>query len=230
MRGLSVKARIALGLVGLMVSLVLIASTLDLVPDRDAAMREGRTALAEVIAVNTSVWIQEGDLRRAEQTLRLAVDRNADLLSAAVRRADGTHVALFGEHEAHWVPTEATYSNDSQILVPLLAGSKRWGNLELRFVPLSKPGLLGMLFHPLTLLAGFMALSGFFGFYFYLSKVLAQLDPSNAVPAHVRSAFDSVAEGVLVIDRNARVVFANSAFATLAGCDAEELAGTVPAD
>ena len=230
MKGLSAKARIALGLVGLMVSLVLIASTLDLVPDRRLAMREARAALAEVIAVNTSVWIEEGQLQRAEATLGLAVERNADLLSAAVQREDGNLIASFGEHGQNWVPMQAQYSTDAQILVPLLAANKRWGELQLRFAPLSAPGAMGLLSHPLLLLCGFMALAGFCGFYFYLTKALAQLDPSNAVPARVRAALDSMAEGLLVIDRNGRVVLANRAFATLIGRDADVLPGADPID
>ncbi|MFT5445159.1 MAG: PAS domain S-box-containing protein [Gammaproteobacteria bacterium] len=230
MKNLSAKARIALGLVGLMVSLVLIAATLDLVPDRDMAMREGRAALAEVIAVNTSNWIEKNDLPQAQETLGLAVDRNADLLSAAVRRKGGEGIAQFGEHAAYWLPMNNQYSNDAQILVPLLAAGKRWGELELRFVPLTRPGIMGILTHPLLLLSGFMALAGFCGFYFYLSKTLAQLDPSKAVPGRVRSALDSMAEGLLVIDRNGRVVLANLAFATLAGRDADGLAGVKSED
>ena len=50
MKGLTAKSRIALGQTGLLVSLLLFAIWLGLVPNRDGAIREGRAALAEAIA------------------------------------------------------------------------------------------------------------------------------------------------------------------------------------
>ncbi len=46
----STKSRIALGQVSLVVSLLMTASVFGLMPDRIAAVRDGRAALAEAIA------------------------------------------------------------------------------------------------------------------------------------------------------------------------------------
>jgi len=73
---------------------------------------------------------------------------------------------------------------------------------------------------------GLMLFIGFLSFpvfYFYLGKMLKELNPSNAVPARVRSALDTIAESLLVLDSRGNVVLANAAFATLSGRDAEEL-------
>src|SRR3954453_15072876 len=44
-------------------------------------------------------------------------------------------------------------------------------------------------------LTGFMAFVALFAFYFYLGRALRQLDPSQAIPARVRRALDTLAEG-----------------------------------
>ena len=230
MRTLSPKAHISFGLVGLMVSTVLLAAMFDLIPDRAGAVREGRAALAEVLAAGASTWVEGADLRRAEETLKFAVDRNDDLLSASMGKADGRAVVSAGPHAGWWQPMEGEYSTDTQIRVPVLAAEKKWGELELRFRPLLGEGIFAFLRHPLVVLIAFIAVSGYFAFYFYMSKALAVLDPSKAIPSRVRSALDTMAEGLLVIDRHGRIVLANRTFAALVAKDADALIGTEPAD
>ena len=71
----------------------------------------------------------------------------------------------------------------------------------------------------------FLAGCGFPLFYFYLGKMLRQLDPSQAIPSRVRSALDTMVEGLLVIDANEHIVLANQAFASTMGKTPEELIG-----
>ena len=54
MRFLDAKAHIALGQTFLLVTLLLAALSLGLVPDRQQAVRMGRAALAESIAISVS--------------------------------------------------------------------------------------------------------------------------------------------------------------------------------
>jgi PAS domain S-box-containing protein len=63
-------------------------------------------------------------------------------------------------------------------------------------------------------------------FYLYLRRMLRHLDPSNAIPARVRTAFDTLAEGVLVLDPQGDIVLANKAFAHMVGQDADSLIGS----
>ena len=67
-------------------------------------------------------------------------------------------------------------------------------------------------------------------FYFYLGKVLSLLDPSKAVPARVRAALDTMAEGLLVLDKKQQIVLANQAFANILGKSSEELVGLKAGD
>jgi PAS domain S-box-containing protein len=225
MKGLSAKSHIALGLSLLVVSLLLAAVFLGLVPDRVSAVRDGRTALAEAMAATSSQLAARGELPLLESTLRLVAKRNPDLLSAAMRRADGTLVAIVGEHEMHWIPTESNLSTDTQLQVPILSVTEKWGQLELRFRPLTPQGLFGFFYNPWVKLIAFMFPICLVAFYFYLGKVLRHLDPSQAIPGRVRAALDTLAEGLLVIDRKQNIVLANHAFADFVGNRPEELIG-----
>ena len=224
-RGLNTKTYIALGLSFLVVSLVLAAIFLGLVPDRIGAIREGRATLAESLAATATTLAASGDLRQLESTLRLVVKRNPDVLSAAMRRADGTLVVTVGEHDRYWVRAADDASTDTQLQVPIYAGSSKWGQLELRCQPLFAQGLSVVIRNPWFPLVAFMLLACFITFYFYLGKVLRHLDPSQAVPGRVRAALDTLAEGLLVIDRKQNIVLANHAFAGFLGKTPEDLIG-----
>jgi PAS domain S-box-containing protein len=214
-----------LGQTLLLTSLLLVAFVLGLVPDRQAALRDGRTALAESIAIHASALITRSDLRGLEATLHTVTERNADLLSVAIRRTDGVALVRVGDHDRHWDGRTGDVSTRSQITVPIWSGGRRFGRVELRFEPLGADGLAGVLAGATAKLFGFLAVSGFFLFFLYLRKMLRHLDPSQAVPPHVRSALDTLAEGLLVIDTKQSVVLANQAFAALVGHTPEELLG-----
>jgi PAS domain S-box-containing protein len=224
-KGHTARVRIALGLSGMLVTLMLLASITGLVPDRHAAIRDGHALLAETIAVNSSIFITTSDIRRMNANLEVIVERNDEILSAAVRRMDGNTVAVIGDHLRYWQTLEQGKSTDSQVVVPIFEGSSEWGQVELRFEPLLPSTWYGEFMHPVFLLIGFVSFTSFILFYFYLGKMLKQLDPSQAVPDRVRSALDTMAEGLLVIDAKQNVVLANQAFVTLANESADALIG-----
>ena len=147
MISLPARTHIALGLAGIVTTGLLLAVFIGLLPDRAGAVRQGRIALAESIAATSTTLITANERRRLESALRFLVERNAELLSAAVRDARGELVAAAGEHSA-WEPLESGSANDSQIQVPLWSGQRRWGQLELRFQPIVAPGLGGVLEFP----------------------------------------------------------------------------------
>jgi PAS domain S-box-containing protein len=209
----------------MLVSLMLLAAMAGLVPDRNAAVRDGRARLAEAIAVNSSIFITTSDIRRMKAILQTTVERNDDILSAAVTRTDGQALAVIGDHARYWHTSDQNDSTDSQVVVPIYEGSDEWGRVELAFKPMLPDAWYGQFLNPVFLLLGFMSFTSFIVFYFYLGKMLKQLDPSQAIPERVRSALDTMAEGLLVIDARLNVVLANQAFSTLVNEPAESLIG-----
>ena len=230
MKRLSTRFFVALGLASLLASVLLLAVYVGVVPDRISAIRLGRAALAESIAASTSTAIVQGDYARIQATLAFIVERNDDLRSAGVRRANGEMVAVIGDHMDQWTDIPGSFSIDSQVRVPILEGEHEWGNVELRFAPLTASGVFGFLQDPRVQMIAFVVGCAFFAFYFYLGRVLRQLDPSRAVPGRVRTALDTMAEGLLVIDLKGYIVLANQAFATMVGKSAEAITGNTTAD
>ena len=222
MSGISTKSFLAIGLSFLVASILLAAAFFGLIPDRGAALREGRSAVAELVAANSTGAITPEGAVRVEAMLKFLLERNKSVLSAAIRKGDGQIVVSAGEHAQHWRPLADDRSTDRQIQVPILARGERWGQLELAFGPTGIPSILGMEM-PWLYLALYMFGACLVGFYFYLGRMLRQLDVSEAVPARVRSALDTLAEGLLVIDRKQNVVLVNQAFASLTGAAPEKL-------
>ena len=220
----STRFRIVLGLTGILVSLLLLGAMIGLVPDRHGAVRDGHARVAEAIAVNTSIFITNSDIRRMKANLQVVVDRNDDIVSAAVRRKNGEIIAEIGDHSEKWQTLERDKSS-SQVTVPIYEGHDEWGQVELNFEPLLPAAWYGQLMHPLFLLLGYISLTSFMVYFMYLGKMLRQLDPSQAIPDRVRSALDTMAEGLLVIDSKQNVVLANESFASLVGESAEALLG-----
>ena len=224
-KGQSAKTRIALGLVSIVVCVSIAASFLGLFPDRYGAILAGRAAIAEIVAVNSSVFITRRDIRRMEANLNILVSRNEQILSAAVKPLKGKAAAIIGDHELQWKAMEKGTSTESQLVVPIWEGNTQWGNIELRFEPLKHPGLFAFFFEPLAQFIMFVSFFSFIFFKFYLGKMLKQLDPSQAIPGRVRSALDTMAEGLLVLDVKQNIVLANEAFSVLVGEKPEDLMG-----
>jgi PAS domain S-box-containing protein len=225
MKLLNTRTYISLGLVSLVSTVLLAASFFGLVPDRQSAIRDGRVALAESLAASSTAILNSADPRPLQDVLRFVQKRNPDLLSVGLRSREGKLVLAAGDHDRHWVSLDSPGAHDAQIQVNLQAGNQPWGQLELRFAPLTRPGIAGLLHMPLLPLLAFCSVLCLLGFHVYLTRVLRHLDPSRAIPGRVRSALDSLAEGLLVIDQGERVVLANEAVVKLLGKSNEELTG-----
>jgi PAS domain S-box-containing protein len=220
------RSYIALGLASIVSTVLLAASFLGLVPDRDGAIRAGRLALAESVAASSAAFLSSSDPARLQDVLRFIQKRNEGLHSIGLRTREGRLIVAVGEHARNWVPVETGRAVDGQVQVTLFAGEQQWGQLEMRFEPVSPPGLAGVLRTPLLLLLAFCATLCLFSFYIYLHRVLRHLDPAQAIPSRVRSALDSLTEGLLVMDQHQNIVLANDALTRLLGKDNDQLMGT----
>jgi PAS domain S-box-containing protein len=132
-----------------------------------------------------------------------------------VRRSDGEIVVRSGDHDKHWVVTQEGKSTLTHIVVPVYSGKVRWGQVERAFRSVVPHSALEWMRHPTVLLIMALSLGGFIFYYFYLRKVLQHLDPTSVIPDRVRMAFDTLAEGVLVLDTKGRINMANNAFRRL---------------
>jgi len=214
---------------------------LGFVPDRAGAQMDGRIALAEAVSSTNSVLLKRGDLAGMRGALEFIVERNPDLNAIELQRASDKSRVFFGFRENS--DDIATYTNQSEdtaaasnalltsfntgsiVSVPLLRGDQEWGQMHFQFAVPKNMSLMDKSRQSAFSLMAFIGIISFPMFYFYLGKMLKELNPSTAVPARVRSALDTIAESLLVLDGRGNIVLANAAFADLNGKPADDLLG-----
>ncbi len=111
--------------------------------------------------------------------------------------------------------------------VPLQLDQKPWGSVELCFAPLNGAGVFALAAGSLLPLALFVMTAGFLCTYLYLRGVLRHADAGSAkvIPQRIRDTLNTVAEGILVLDRDQRIALANEAFAQTVGQTTDALQG-----
>ena len=222
----SARSRLNFGLTSTVVSVVLIALNIGIMPDYRNVAMHGRAQLCEAIAANSSAVVRQRDLRRLQAIIDLIVERNADIHSAAVRRADGRLVAEAGNHQSLWKTACGRPVHRHAGDGPAPCKRRNLGDGGTAFLRLSHPPACGAtsqaLGHSWSL---FIGAATFLLCSIYLRKTLQHLDPSKVVPGRVRSALDTLAEGLLVLDNNQRIMLANQSFAEIVGEPPEKLLG-----
>ena len=224
-KSLSATSRITLSLVSMALTTLLGAHLLGLVPsERDAIMR-GRSHLCESIAIQFSVFAHRGDHEAMETSLKAIVERNPEVRSVGLRKTDGTLLVASEIHAQTWPASTSGQSTETHMYVPIFQGKERWGTVEVCYTPPAYTGWGGRFMHPLVALCLYYVLVTLIVFGGYLKKVLTQLNPSKVVPQRVRSALDSLSEGLLLLDPQGRIVLANQSFSTTTGCELDDLLG-----
>lgn len=223
MKLLSSTSRIVIGLVSLAVSSVLIASLIGLIPNAAESASTNRAAFCESTAVAFMAMAPRMSGQQIQEALQGIANRQPDVESLGVRKIDGQLVVDVNNHAGLWIPGDGAERDPAEFVVPIVADTERWGQLEIRFHPQAGP--LGLPIRADIALIIFMAVGLSFGFYLYLRKVLSQLNPSQVVPPRVREALDALAEGLLVVDLKKRVVLANKAFGQCTGIQVENWLG-----
>ncbi len=216
---ISVRQRISLGLIGMVVGSLLFASALGFFPNEQKEILKGRSKFCETLAISGTAMASSGQLSTLTATLESIVNRDDDVLSIGLRtEQDGLLVAA-GSHQENWIAE--IDSSVQQMRVPVYRKGQQWGHLEVCFR--STGGLLGLNYWAPAWLLVFIIPACFLQFNFYLRKTLKQLDPSDRVPQHVQEALDTLSVGLLLLDGQHRILYGNTEFAESVGTDASEL-------
>jgi PAS domain-containing protein len=72
----------------------------------------------------------------------------------------------------------------------------------------------------------FVSVAGFVGYFFFMKRILRQLDPSGTIPTRVKTALDGLAQGVVMIDTRDKIILANNAFCRAVGESVTSLIGS----
>jgi len=219
--------RLAVGLILLTVSLLLIGDLLGLTPDQNKAELKSRKIIAEALAVQVSTDVSENRMEAVAETVRALQERNDDVLSIALRRGDGRLIAIAGDHTKHWDPTIGKRSTSSHVQVPIHGSAGLWGLVEVSFRPLDSIWASLLSGSSIATIILFISLAGFAAYWLFLKRALNELDPSAVVPDRVRTALDVLAEGLVILDRNGRMVLVNKSFERTLGQTKEMLVGNL---
>jgi len=133
----------------------------------------------------------------------------------ALNKTNGQTVYQTPSHKQAWQLPVGAQSDPQFMRIPINVGNAPKGYLEITFIPLSSEGRHFLGVPHFVLLVLFMCFSGFVAFWFYIKRVLQQLDPTSVVPARVRNALNIMAEGVLIMDKRQKIVLANDAISKL---------------
>lgn len=225
MRRISSSMRIVLGLVSLTISALLVAGLLGLIPNVGTAAQKNRSAFCEATAISFMALAPRMNEEQIRETFNAIRERNPEVESLAVRTNESQELLFAaGPHEDLWETRGNVPQSSREFIVPITASGQHWGQLEVRFQEVSA-GPFGNIMRPEFSLSIFLGAGLFISFSIYLRKVLRHLNPSQVIPSRVREALDALAEGLLVIDTDCRIVLANSAFAQHVHLQVEALIG-----
>lgn len=220
----SAAVRISLILVVLTLGMLTLANLFGFIPDESDTLMDARRRHADTLAAQLSLQLRDGDTTTARQLLAAVVETNDDVLSAAIRFADGRLMGNTADHEFFWTDTFGGDARQTHFRAPLVDGETRLGTLELRFVPLP-PGILGVFQPRLLLIFAFFTPVAFLAYWLVLARALGRGDPSELIPLRVKHAVDLLAESLVVLDRDGAIIFANANFVEKFGFSGFSLAG-----
>lgn len=217
--------KVSLGIVLLTISLILVGDLLGVVPNEDEGLLEGRKMFCESLAVQFSLTASRGDFDLIKGTLDMLVSREDDVLSAAIRNSSNRILAEAGEHSRHWVDIVGDKSTASHVQVPVFNDNRRWGTVEIAFKPMGRVNMLLGISDSLLPLLLFLASVGYFAYLFVIKRTLRELDPRAVIPERVKSAFNALAEGLVIMDEKGQIILANTIFAERIEVPADTLMG-----
>lgn len=224
MNRISAKFLVSIGLTVFVLGIIMLAFQLRIMPDPLESKLAARAATCENIAVNVAIISNSADIQSVNQFLNTSTDRDSSLRSIGMRRADGALVTATLGHEQRW-EEPSIYPTETHVTVPILAeDGHAWGNTEFTFTSISQPGLWGFFANPVVRFLSFVIPSAFFIFYFYLGRMLKVMN-ATSVPQRVRTALNTLAGGLIVMDERGDIVLANESLANWVGKTPDELMG-----
>lgn len=196
----------------------------NILPNEREITRGVRQHISQNLAMQFVPLIQQENYALVLRTMRSVMLNDPSILSIAARRDNGLLVAQVGDHMRHWATPQAGHSTLTHIQIPVNSSKGRWGTIEFSYRPVGNRTLSGWFTQPMVVLVIVLGLGGMLMYYFFMRRILEHLDPSAVIPERVKRAFDSLTEGLLVLDGKGRIVLVNAAFTNLLPQGIEKLA------
>ena len=216
--------RLAFALVCVGASLILGAQWLGFIPNTEAIRADARRALCESVAINSSAHVRRGQWIDLKTILRTQVERNDELLSIGLRSDLGTLRLDTGHHDQMCPGDVENDPRISIVSVPITLNRRPWGNVEFCFRKPENSSFIPISQYSVYRLVAFFILAGLFSYTLFVARIMGVFSKTQVVPDRVKQALDTLAEGLLVLDEEGRIVLANRAFCDTVGMQLEDLA------
>ena len=198
------------------------AVALGLISDPSIERSNSRVSTTRALAVNVATFAENRGSIDLKRVLERAVANDPNIRSVGVQRnRSDRYLMTFGPHKESWQPGIQNIA-EKQIDVEILANKKVWGNLQVSFEPYSGNALAFAF--PFGLLLFAFGASSLFS-WLILARSLRYLNPSKVVPGRVRSALDTLAEGLVLLDGNGEIAHANESFYQISSAEEGTLLG-----
>ncbi len=203
--------RISFALVLLTACLFLSAELLGFAPDESKFLLEARKQVSEALAIQFSIFAPGQEPKNIQKMLGTVVKRNPEIESAGIRLENGQLIFQIGDHKNKWSDYDKNKSTSTHLVVPILQEGEPWGNIEIKFIPL--PGGYWTDLTSLSIIktGSFVLVIGFFAYLAFMLRTLRLLDPSAVIPDRVNAAFDTLTEGIFILDEQEQIILANKA-------------------
>lgn len=212
---LSPLARLTTALVSICGLLVLLADALlGAFPNHSQMQLQQRSQFAEGVAAQVASLLRDDQQELLRQTME-HLHKRVPAKAVLLRRADGTVLVQSGIPAQPLANMDDDASSLNHVIVPMNAGGRRWGRLEMVYPPDPRPVWLRWLREPLVAMLLTVSLLGSALIGMYLRRALQHLDPRAVIPERVQGAFDVMNEGVVVLDAKGRLLMANQSFRSL---------------
>lgn len=214
--------RIALAIGFAASTLVWVAVGIEMIPHPMKSLSKERTGITKTFAGNVTAQLTKLNTRQLSQCVDSTVRLNEQVVSIGIKQSS-RYIVVSEGHESNW-QSEAASPRD-RVKLELVTGSRNWGELQIQFAD-STPAspfdrYLGF---PIGLIASIFAACTLVSWWI-LSRSFKYLSPSKVVPKRVRSAFDSLTEGLVLISDTKEIAHTNNAFEKIVGLTVEETIG-----
>ncbi|MCP5003691.1 MAG: sensor domain-containing diguanylate cyclase [Planctomycetes bacterium] len=227
---ISPTVRISLGLVFISLSALIFGNFTKLIPNRSSVVMEKRKYAAEALAVQFTMSSQKKDIVAIRKSLEITKKMYPEVLSLGLRGDNGYIIAQTRDHKTYWVTPKGEESTATHWQIPIFQGKRRHSTLEISFTPDGNFMVFGYNLSPFIILIASFACITFIGFFIFMRRIIRNLDPTLVMPSRVKYVFDTLTEGVLLIDMKERIVLANQALADKLGGTINSLMGSKASD
>ena len=211
---------LSVGIVGATV-LWLIAD-LGVIPNPVQMQMDSRVELAKLVMIEATSSVEKNRLFDFDEVIDKIVANNDDLISIGVERSPGNYLSSIEGHKSRW--NSDGFPSSSRVSADVHKAGRKWGQLQILFDP-NNELIRSSWTYPLSPVF-FLFASLTLATWMMMSQTFRYLNPSKVVPNRVRSALDTLAEGLVLLDPKGEVVHTNTAFGEMVDRDPEKLIGS----